>query len=170
MNIFVTSPCPKESAIVLPDKYSTKMPLESCQMLAIIASSWYHNYGTLPKKDGTPYKTEKGAFRNHPCTIWSTSSINNASWLIEHGIALCEEFEYRYNKSHSCLLTLLEARRIFPHGDSTQVTPFVRAMPDEFKLDKTIDTFEAYKRYIRTKEWVKDNYIKVPERKPDWIY
>ena len=61
MNIFVTSLCPKESAYCLPDKHIVKMPLETCQMLSIVASDkWGHGYGTLPKSDGTPYNTDKG--------------------------------------------------------------------------------------------------------------
>jgi hypothetical protein len=146
------------------------MPLESCQMLSVIASKWYHNYGTLPKKDGTPYKTEKGAFRNHPCTVWAASSINNAEWLIQHGLELCKEFNYRFHKVHSCYFTLLEAQKIFPKGDISQVTPFVRAMPDNYKLDRTIDTFTAYKKYILSKEWVRDDYKNAIDRKPSWIY
>ena len=79
MNIFVTSPDPVESAQVLPDKHIVKMPLETCQMLAVVYSKWYFNWGNdlLPKKDGTPYNTEKGAFRGHPCTIWAAESIAN---------------------------------------------------------------------------------------------
>ena len=77
MNIFVTSSDPVESAQVLPDKHIVKMPLETCQMLAVVYSKWYFNWGNdlLPKKDGTPYNTEKGAFRGHPCTIWAAESI-----------------------------------------------------------------------------------------------
>ena len=53
MNIFVTSPDPIESAQVLPDKHIVKMPLEACQMLAVVYSKWYFNWGNdlLPKKD-----------------------------------------------------------------------------------------------------------------------
>ena len=169
MNIFVTSFCPKESAIALPDRHITKMPLEACQMISIVASKWYHNYGTLPKKDETPYSTEKGAFRKHPCTIWSAKSVHNAQWLIQHGIELCKEYQVRYNKVHSCYKTLLCAEELFPSGDCNEVTSFVRAMPDEFKYDETIDTFTAYKRYINFKPWVKDNYLRVPSRKPNWV-
>ena len=169
MNIFVTSPFPAESAIVLPDKHINKMPLECCQMLSIVASKWYHGYGTLPKADGTPYSTEKGAFRNHPCTKWSAESIHNASWLIEHGLGLCEEFEYRYDKVHGCHQTLKEAKELFPKGDISKVTPFIRAMPDGYKLDTNIDTFTAYKMYIASKPWVASNYLRKPDRKPDWI-
>jgi hypothetical protein len=169
LNVFVTSPWPAESAIVLPDRHITKMPLECCQMLSIVASKWYHNYGTLAKKDGTPYATEKGAFRNHPCTQWVAESIHNAYWLIKHGMNLCDEFHLRYGKHHSCYNTLLGAYYIFPKGKITDVTPFVRAMPDEIKLDTTINTFDAYKMYINTKIWVRDNYLRMPERKPSWV-
>jgi hypothetical protein len=49
------------------------------------------------------------------------------------------------------------------------VKSFVRAMPDELKYDTSIDTMEAYQKYVSTKEWVKDNYIKIPSRKPNWL-
>ena len=170
MNIFATSKFPAESAIVLPDKHITKMPLEACQMLSIVASKkWGHDYGTLPKKDGTPYATEKGAFRNHPCTRWAAESIDNAYWLIKWGMNLCDEYSVRYGKTHSCYNTLLDAYYLFPKGKLTNVTPFVRAMPDEYKFDTSIDTFEAYKRYISSKTWVKDNYLRMPQRRPEWV-
>ena len=170
MNIFVTSPWPAESAIVLPDRHVTKMALEACQMLSIVASKkWGHDYGTLPKKDGTPYTTEKGAFRNHPCTRWAAESIDNAYWLIKWGMNLCDEYSVRYGKTHSCYNTLLDAYYLFPKGKLTNVTPFVRAMPDEYKFDTSIDTFTAYKMYIASKPWVASNYLRMPSRRPEWI-
>ena len=147
------------------------MPLECCQMLSIVASDeWGHGYGPLFRKDGqTPYKTEKGAFRNHPCTIWANESRDNASWLIAHGISLCEEYEHRYNKIHSCYNTLVDALFMFPSGMPHNHTPFTRAMPDCFKLDTSITTIEAYKMYIASKPWVSENYKKDPSRQPDWV-
>ena len=170
MNILATSPCPKESAIVLPDLHVNKISLECCQMLSIVASEkWGHGYGTLPKTDGTPYKTEKGAFRNHPCTQWTAQSIDNAYWLIKWGMNLCDEYTLRYSKIHSCYNTLLQAYYLFPEGKIGEVTPFARAMPEEWKYDDTIDTFTAYKMYVASKPWVKDNYLRLPNRKPSWI-
>jgi hypothetical protein len=145
------------------------MALEACQMLSIVASPWYHNYGKLPKKDGTPYSTQKGAFKNHPCTIWAAESIHNAYWLIKHGMNLCDEYQLRYGKQHACYNTLISAYYLFPKGKVDKVTSFVRAMPDELKHNNNIDTFEAYKLYLNTKPWVKDNYLKLPSRKPEWI-
>ena len=82
VNIFVTNPDPHKSATELPDKHIVKMPLETCQMLSIIYSKWYYDWGELHKKDGTPYSTKKGAFRNHPCTQWAANSIFNTAWLL----------------------------------------------------------------------------------------
>ena len=172
MNIFVTDESPVKSAQVLPDKHIVKMPLECCQMLSIVASDkWGHGYGTLPKSDGTPYKTEKGAFRNHPCTVWANETVSNARWLIRHGLSLCEEYSNRYGKIHSCLSTLAHADKIFPLDalHFSELTPFVRAMPAEFKLDTSIDTITAYKMYISSKPWVASNYLRLPKRKPNWV-
>ena len=172
MNIFVTDESPVKSAQVLPDKHIVKMPLECCQMLSIVASDkWGHGYGTLPKTDGTPYATDKGAFRNHPCTIWANETVANARWLIRHGLALCEEYSNRYGKIHSCLHTLAHANKIFPLDaiHQSKLTPFVRAMPEEFKFDLNISTIEAYKMYIASKPWVCDNYLRLPNRKPEWV-
>ena len=169
MNIFVTSPDPVQCAQVLPDKHIVKMPLETCQMLSIVASKkWGHGFGTLPKLNGEPYKTDKGAFRNHPCTVWAQRHFY---LLIRHGLALCDEYAHRYKKTHSCRYTLNAALQIFPK-DSYEpywAYEFVRAMTDEFKHDTSINTFDAYKNYISSKPWVTSNYIRDPSRKPDWV-
>jgi len=146
------------------------MPLECCQMLSIVASAnWGHDYGTLPRQDGTPYKTTHGAFRNHPCTIWANTSPANSRWLIEHAFALCEEYTARFGKEHTCYPTLVAASKIFPQCDSVDHTPFARAMPEEYKYDDTITTFEAYMMYLASKPWLADNYRRIPTRKPDWV-
>ena len=169
MNIFVTNPSPTISAQCLPDRHVVKMPLETCQMLAIVCSEkWGHNFGVLHKKDGTPYNTDKGAFRNHPCTVWANESNVNAWWLVAHGFALCEEYTHRYGKVHSCEKTVLEAGHLIPFT-MDRPTSFTRAMPDEYKHDTSIDTFTAYKNYISSKPWAASNYLRDPSRKPDWI-
>lgn len=175
MNIFVVDKSPVKSAQLLPDRHVTKMIVETCQLLAVIYSPWYYNWGEISKKDGTPYKTAKGSFRNHPCTIWAAKSNPNLAWLITHGLALCDEYEYRYNKKHSSEKTLIQAKSIFEcqTGKSlslcNEVEKFTRAMPDELKYDTSIDDIEAYRRYLNTKLWVSSNYLRKPERLPTWI-
>ena len=175
MNIFVTDPNPRASARVLPDKHIVKMPLESCQMLSIIFSKWYYDWGTINKLDGTPYATAKGAFRNHPCTQWAGENIYNTAWLIAHGCSLAFEYYLRYGKIHSCTKTLFEAKKLFHRKTGKSITcycmadNFARAMPEEWKFDDSIDTFAAYKLYINSKPWVAENYLRNPDRKPEWI-
>jgi len=87
---------------------------------------------------------------------------------------MCDEYTARYGKVHTCQKTLLAAKDILPTADSQgrsgkHPTSFARAMPDEWKYDDTIDTFTAYKLYIASKPWVCDNYLRLPDRKPDWI-
>ncbi len=177
MNIFVTNQCPIQSARNLPDKHIVKMPLETCQMLAIIYSDWYYGIGQLHKVNGQPYATKHGAFRKHPCTIWAAENYWNLSWLISHGMALCDEYTARYGKVHSCQSAISEAIVIFEaafdfnvdiYKDSLPMT-FTRAMPEDIKFDTTIDTITAYKRYLNTKPWLATNYLRIPSRKPSFI-
>ena len=176
MNIFVTDPDPIQSAQNLPDKHIVKMPLETCQMLAIIYSDWYYGVGQLHKADGTPYRTAHGAFRNHPCTQWAAANQHNLSWLIVHGLGLCYEYTQRYDKTHTCRSAILEAANIYSRcfDDSVsqsyhKVTHFTRAMPESIKFDTTIDTITAYKQYLNTKPWLASNYLRIPSRKPSFI-
>ena len=178
MNIFVTDPCPIQSARNLPDKHIVKMPLETCQMLAIIYSDWYYGVGKLYKKDGTPYATKRGAFRNHPCTQWAAANQYNLAWLIRHGYGLCDEYNQRYGKVHTCLDVISQAERIFHRSfshintlyhASRKVTEFTRAMPEYIKHNNNINTIEAYKYYLNTKPWLAHNYLRIPSRKPSFI-
>ena len=177
MNIFVTDRCPIQSARNLPDKHIVKMPLETCQMLAIIYSDWYYGVGKLYKQDGTPYRTSHGAFRNHPCTQWAAANQYNLAWLIRHGYALCHEYNLRYGKVHTCLDVIAQAERIYHKSfdnlmlshASRKVADFTRAMPEYLKFDTTIDTITAYKRYLNTKPWLASNYLRIPSRKPSFI-
>ena len=176
MNIFVTDPCPIQSARNLPDKHIVKMPLETCQMLAIIYSDWYYGVGKLYKKDGTPYATKRGAFRNHPCTQWAADNEYHLAWLIQHGVALCDEYYMRYNKVHTCLDVIHQAIRIYhacfdePVSSAyRKVAYFTRAMPEYIKYNDRISTIEAYKYYLNTKPWLASNYLRIPSRKPSFI-
>ena len=106
--------------------------------------------------------------------LWANSFVNNWQWLLAHGLALCEEYSLRYGKVHTCHKTLLGAKKILPTADPTGrsgkgPTPFVRAMPDIYKHDTRISTFDAYKIYIASKPWVRDNYLRIPDRRPHWV-
>ena len=175
MNIFAVDTDPVRAAKMLPDKHVTKMILESAQMLAIVFSDHYWNIGTISKVDGTPFKTAKGAFKNHPCTIWAAQSPANCAWLIQHALGLCGEFYRRYGKMHNLTKSLFEAKKLFHRETGESITiynmveGFARAMPEEYKFDTSINDVEAYQMYVASKPWVSGNYLRSPERKPEWI-
>jgi len=175
MNIFIVDPDPTSAAQMLPDKHVTKMILESAQMLSIVFSDHYWGIGEVMKVDGTPFKTAKGAFKNHPCTIWAAASINNCAWLIQHALGFCDEFNLRYGHPHNLTKSLLETKDLF-HRETgeditcfNQVVKFARAMPEDLKFDDTIGDVAAYRRYFNTKEWFYYNYLRKPDRRPDWL-
>jgi len=174
MNIFAVDADPQVAAQLLPDRHVTKMILESAQMLSLVYSSHYWDIGEVMKVDGTPFKTAKGAFKNHPCTIWAADKQANCAWLIQHAMGLCSEFKLRYGKLHGLTESLWNTKKLFnnivePITVFNNVTGFARAMPEELKFDDSIDDVTAYKLYVNTKPWVWYNYLRLPERRPDWV-
>ena len=175
MNIFAIDRDPTWAARRLPDKHVTKMILESCQMLSLVFSDHYWGVGTVAKVNGEPFKTAKGAFKNHPCTKWAAETPQNCAWLIQHACTLCSEFQFRYDHQHKLTMSVFETKKLF-HRVSGEiilcykdVVSFARAMPEDIKYDTTIDDITAYRKYLNTKEWAYYNYLRKPERRPDWL-
>lgn len=117
MNIFYLDENPINAAIYQVNKHIVKMPLETCQMLTVNLQNIY-NY-EIPFEN---WKKTK-AFLNHPCAIWARTSRKNYEWLCLHGLALCEEYTYRYEKIHSCQkiiqYCLNNTINLFPNTDFT---------------------------------------------------
>jgi hypothetical protein len=146
MNIFVIDKDPVRAAIMLFDKHIVKMALETAQLLSNV------NNG--------PYKL---THVNHPCTKWLMQGVENYDWLVQHGIAICKEYTFRYGKEHKCeeVIMALETPLIqLPKG----YTDFVLCMPDEFKTDCAIT---SYRQYYKSKSsfatWTKRD-------PPNWWY
>mgnify|MGYP000190824800 CR=1 FL=1 len=170
MNIFVVDSNPYVAARSLPDKLLVKMPVESSQMLAVAFSEQYGV--TLPKKDGSPYKTN--GFRNHPCTLWVRKSVPARAWLIAHALELCSTFEQVYGKPHGCLNALQTARTILEAYHAygldyhwpAAVPTFVGAFTDP-SLHSIPNKIEAYRKYISLKPYA--HLFRDSSRIPSWL-
>ena len=158
MNIFAVHKCPTESARALPDKLIVKMPLETAQMLSTahrILSP--HEYCEIKG-------IYKPAFVNHPCTIWTRETHENYRWVLEHFVALCEEYHNRYDKYHACWTKLWDGLARFPIDiKEGELTKFAQAMPDQYKSDSHIWSYRNY--MINEKHYAK--WEKGTE-KPSW--
>lgn len=134
MNIFFLDSDPKKCAQYHNNKHVVKMILETAQLLCGV----HHLHGN---KDDVPYKL---SHKNHPCSIWVRSSYENYLWLCELGLELCNEYTYRYGKKHKSQLVIEWCVVNKPNIPDISFTEPPRAMPDEFKVS---DTTQSYRNY-----------------------
>lgn len=154
MNIFATSPCPKESALYLDPRRRNKMIVESQQMLAAVMyrHSWMD---CLPLKvdTGEPYKL---THPNHPCTIWAGNSGGNFYWLISHLEYLYTAYvEVDGGTSHTNVISnikrMLPAYSRFTDKALYQFQNSARRR--DLNLDFThLPVHQAYKEYLKARE------------------
>lgn len=140
MNIFVTSPCPIESAQSLCDKHM-KMCLESAQMVCTV--SWELG---IP----APYKP---AYGKHVCTRWAGRTRENFEWLCLHGLEIAAQYTLRYGKEHSSEDVLSWAyTNVLPNVPKGRLTPFAQAMATQYKHRCAITAYRTFyssdKRYF----------------------
>jgi hypothetical protein len=151
MNIFILDRDPKVAATMLCDKHVVKMIVETAQILCTAASKLGHE---------VPYRPTHA---KHPCTIWVGESQSNWNWLIEHGIAMCEEYTRRYNRTHKtqAVIEWCKSSDISPIVD-TGLTPFRLSMPDQYKCNDPIKSYRDY--YIGEKS----GFAKWKTAEPVW--
>ncbi len=131
-----------------------KMILESCQMLCT----------TLNEQHGKQVAPYRSCHKNHPSTKWVRTSSANFEALVEHTLAMIEEYESRFNKTHKCAAVLercleLYDPSLFPFSEAT-LLPL--CMPPEFKSNNII---ESYRKFYSSKP-----RIRYPESKiPSWF-
>ena len=113
-----------------------KMVLESCQMLC---TNLNHLYGDKV----SPYRS---CHLNHPSTKWARESSLNFELLIEHTMALLDEYTERFSKTHKCQGVLdkiidLYNPSMFPLSVETKLP---MCMPDEYKGDCIVESYRAF--------------------------
>lgn len=172
MNIFFLDTEPELAAQHMCDKHVVKMVLESAQLLCTA-------HHMLPLWE-LPNKFYKATHKNHPCAIWIRQCCANYNWLTMHALALCDEYTYRYGKTHAsrgviewCFDNIPDINDgIFEHVPYTRgqygawlITPPAQAMPEEYQCDDPVQAYRDYylnhKRHTISMAWTKRN-------KPDW--
>lgn len=170
MNIFVVDTDPVESARSLFDKHIVKMPLESAQMLSTnhrildgIETKTPKNRKTYVFEDQREDILYKATMMNHPCTVWSRTTLGNYRWLCAHGLELCLEYTRRYKKVHASQKVIQwcidnEPKKI---PRSEEITRFALAMPDEYKERNVINSYRKY-YFFAKKSIASWKYSKIP--------
>ena len=137
MNIFFLSFDPRRAAEHHCDKHVVKMILETAQLL-------YTAHWKLSPRDLLPHNAYRMTHYNHPCAIWTRTSLSNYKWLCELGLALCAEYTFRYGKIHKTQDHLLWLARCLPDVPDWGITILPQAMPIEYKHPNPV---EAYRNY-----------------------
>jgi len=151
MNIFSSDSSPWLSAQALDDKRVRKMLLETAQILCTVLNSRGHQ---------TPYKNSHAG---NAITLWAAADDRNLYWLLQHGVALSLEYDYRWpDRTHKSqavieqIIPLIKRKRRDPDH-------FVnRASHSKLGLDFThLPTHQAYRQYLSAR-WKGD------KRAPIW--
>jgi hypothetical protein len=161
MNIFFLNKCPIKSAKELCDKHVVKMVLETAQMCSTAIHEKYSNDEIILDHIYKP------AYKNHPMTIWVRDNVANMAWAITHGLAIGNEYTYRYGKYHKSTTVLLDiAGYMYPNNfvDYNLHTKPPQCMPEEHKR---VDYVDAYRVYYRTDKAHILNWTN--RQQPDWI-
>ncbi len=162
MNIFRLDDDPVVAAQLQCDKHVVKMIVESAQMLSTVHRMLDGNL--VNRLSATGRKTNywmhsqddilyRAVHHNHPSTVWTRESKANYEWHYAHFIGLCEEYEYRYNKTHATYEKLHTALAVTPYnipdiGD----TPFKLAMGSNPECQFPDDPVKSYRMFYQTKQ------------------
>ena len=175
MNIFAVDKNPVVSAANLCDKHVVKMIVESCQLLSTAHRILDGYEARVPNKTGKLRKVYllddpemenklcKFVMPNHPCAIWARESTSNYVWLAKHNLALCDEYQNRYGKVHSMEpLAVLLHEKLPNNIPIDELTEFVQAMPEQYKMPNPVLGYRYYYCYEKSR-FAKWNYSKIPD-------
>lgn len=181
MNIFFLDSNTKLCAQYHVDRHVTKMIVEYAQVLStahrlidgveVIGLSKSGRkqkiWSLTDDREDTIYKA---THVNHPSAKWARHCAMNYTWLMELWCELLDEYTHRYGKRHACE-RLIPYLCVLPKNISTayQFSPPWRAMPDEYKVDKSDPDYcvKSYRAYYLGK---KSHMFKWKNRStPDWI-
>tara|TARA_R100000700_G_scaffold1151_1_gene2973 strand:- start:859 stop:1500 length:642 start_codon:yes stop_codon:yes gene_type:complete len=180
MNIFALSKNPVKAAKEMLDKHVVKMPTETCQMLHTNAlfNEYVDKFGEEPSlRQLKQYHTDtesilmKPAMLNHPSTIWARESRHNTEWLFRHGLALCREFFFRYEKVHGSEKRIEDISKLV-NGNILHATPVNIAMLDKYRIPNNYGNhcweyvIDSYRHYYLEGKWEFAEWRK--NRMPEW--
>lgn len=145
------------------DKHVVKMTLETAQILSTVHHMFKTGFATRADITNPIYAP---THVNHPCIKWAASSSLNYSWLMKHGMALGNEYTYRfYGRFHKSVGVMLHLRDWENENEEEFDSKFPSdvftdpplCMPHECKIkiidgkEVPRDSVEAYRMYYETK-------------------
>ena len=158
MNIFYLDANPELAAFYHCDKHVVKMILETAQMLCAA----HHLKG-----DGIAIEhLYKLTHKNHPSTVWVCDGAENYKWAYKLFCYLCDEYTYRYNKTHLTDKKFREYLKNIPINidkNKKFIQP-PQCMPQKYQHKDAVIGYRNY--YINEKGYM----LKYKNRnEPEWL-
>lgn len=141
MNIFYLDSDPEVCAKYHNDKHVVKMILETAQLL----SQAHYAFETCLDTQDICKKSER--HWNHPCTIWTRTSLSNYNWLCRLGQELCKEYTFRYEKVHARESTIYLLTEFPPDIPDLGFTEPKRAFDKYIEVCYHDNIIESYRLY-----------------------
>ena len=154
MNVFYLDHDPVKAAQYHNDKHCVKMVTETAQLLcnALRHRGWDEDW------------MYRMSHKHHPCSLW-TIDWNNFNWLCQLGLALSDEYTYRFGKIHKSQAIIEKCYDVMKESHylhSDHETPAL-AMPDEYKDKDPVIAYRNY--YLGDKQYYVVNNKKTGEVK-----
>lgn len=86
----------------------------------------------------------RASHANHPSAVWCRQSDTNYHWLVQLFEGCLREYEKRYGKIHACKKLLPFFSTVPKNIPRDVMTPFALAMPDQYKVDDEILSYQNY--------------------------
>ena len=160
MNVFITDLNPIKAAQSLCDCHVVKMCLETTQLLSTHVQCLGHSHAGMYKP----------THQNHPCRK-ALNEMQYLRWVCEHGVALFDEYHFRYGKQHksrpvfnAAYLKLLDLRCLAPVA-GIEWAP--QCMPPDYRGQ---DTVAAYRAYYHEKATTLSRFAYTRREQPEWLW
>lgn len=158
-NLYVTNTDPREAPKDLDDNRLITAALETAQ---ILVTALYRRglWGALMYRPLFNH--------NHECVKWAAASRNNFRWTYHYGMAVCDEYSYRFDNDNSnrimmaiCWDAFKSREVVFP---LTELTEFPNTTPYKTELDVEV----AYRRYMNEDKWTLSAPRWTRRQPPSW--
>lgn len=132
MNIFFLARDPAEAARLHSDVHVIKMALETAQILC--TTLWRHGVAA-------PYRPTHA---RHPSVLWAGDSLAHFRWTRALGVALCDEYGFRFDKVHASRKVIDALPEPPLSRDDWRDPP--QSMPDAYKGPDAVAAYRAFYR------------------------
>ena len=136
MNIFVLHEDPEQAAWWHCDKHVLKMTIEYGQLLS----------GAQRAMGNDDRRLFLITHSKHPCSLWTRASQANYDWLLELFFYTAMQYQLRYEHVHSVYARLKEVLKTPIALPDIGMTPFVQAMPAQYRQEDPVAAYRAYYR------------------------